>query len=221
MTRKRLRQVGQFLLIVGVVAIAIWFIQQYGIERIRSNVKHMGVWAPLGIFGLRFLSVVVPALPSTAWSLLAGSLLDNFWTALITVVLADLLSCSLGFYLSKRFGRSLVEKLVGSRFMGKVDRLSQQHLERNFFLLTGFLMTGLFDFVSYGAGLTSTKWTQFLPALMIGILLSNTPVVAIGAGMFAEGSSKLLLVAAILGVFSLAIITGWLQRRSQTATHRE
>lgn len=213
MTRKTLWKIGQFLLIVGAMAIAVWLIQHYGVEQIRANVKHMGVWAPLGIFSLRFLSVVVPALPSTAWSLLAGSLLDNFWTALITVVLADLFACSLGFYLSKRFGRSLVEKLVGKRFMNKVDRLAQQHLERNFFLLTGFLMTGLFDFVSYGAGLTRTKWIQFLPALMIGVLLSNTPVVAIGAGLFAEGSSKVLLVVAILGIFGLAMITGWLQRR--------
>ncbi len=214
---KTLRKGIQFILIVGLVAISIWFIQQYGVEKIRENVKYMGVWAPIGIFALRFISVVIPALPSTAWSLLAGSVLANFWTALITVVLADLFACSLGFYLAKQFGRNLVEKLVGTRFMDKVDKVSQRHLESNFFLLTGFLMTGLFDFVSYGAGLTTTKWIQFVPALAIGVLISNTPVVAIGSGMFAEGNGRLLIVFAVLGIFSLAILTGWLQRRSSNA----
>lgn len=211
---KTLRKLIKFILIMGLVVGLIWLVQQYGVEKIRENVKYMGVWAPIGIFSLRFISVVIPALPSTAWSLLAGGVLANFWTALITVVLADLFACSLGFYLAKQFGRNLVEKLVGSRFMDKVDKVNQRHLESNFFLLVGFLMTGLFDFVSYGAGLTTTKWVQFVPALLIGVLISNTPVVAIGAGMFAEGNGRLLIVVAILGIFSLAILTGWLQRRN-------
>ncbi|BDM78989.1 TVP38/TMEM64 family protein [Acaryochloris marina MBIC10699] len=195
----------------------IWLIQQYGMERIRANVAHMGVWAPIGIFALRFISVVIPALPSTAWSLLAGSVLANFWTALITVVLADVIACSLAFFLAKKFGRNLVEKLVGTKFMDKVDKVSQRHLETNFFLLMGFLMTGVFDFVSYGVGLTTTRWVQFIPALLIGITIHNTPVVAIGAGLFAEGNGQLLAVGAVLGIFSLAIITGWLQRRKSQA----
>lgn len=211
---KILSRLIKFILIMGLVVGLIWLIQQYGMQRIRANVAYMGVWAPIGIFALRFISVVIPALPSTAWSLLAGTVLESFWTALITVVLADLVACSLGFYLAKRYGRNLVEKLVGTRFMDKVDKVSQRHLESNFFLLTGFLMTGLFDFVSYGAGLTTTKWVQFFPALFIGVVISNTPVVAIGKGMFAEGNARLLVVAAVLGIFSLAILTGWLQRRN-------
>lgn len=216
MTRT-LRRLLKFLLIIGVVVGLIWLIQQYGMERIRANVAHMGVWAPIGIFALRFISVVIPALPSTAWSLLAGSVLANFWTALFTVVLADVISCSLAFFLAKKFGRNLVEKLVGTKFMNKVDKVSQRHLETNFFLLMGFLMTGVFDFVSYGVGLTTTRWVQFIPALLIGITIHNTPVVAIGAGLFAEGNGQLLAVAAVFGIFSLAIITGWLQRRKSQA----
>ncbi|WP_299491957.1 VTT domain-containing protein [Acaryochloris sp. IP29b_bin.137] len=211
---KTLRKLIKFVFIMGLVVGLIWLIHQYGVETIRENVKYMGIWAPVGIFALRFISVVIPALPSTAWSLLAGGVLGNFWIALITVVLADVVACSLGFYLAKRFGRNLVEKLVGTRFMDKVDKVSQRHLESNFFLLVGFLMTGLFDFVSYGAGLTTTKWVQFVPALLIGVLISNTPVVAIGANMFADGYARWLIVLAILGIFSLAILTGWLQRRN-------
>jgi uncharacterized membrane protein YdjX (TVP38/TMEM64 family) len=215
---KTLRKVLKFVLIVGCVAIAIWLIQQYGIEKLRAYVKYMGVWAPMGIFGLRFISVVIPALPSAGWSLLAGSLFPNFWIALATVFLADLCACSLAFYLAKQFGRDLVKKLVSTQFMDKVDHLSQRHLESNFFLLMGFLMTGLFDFVSYGAGLTTTKWIQFFPALCIGVMISNLLIVAVGANMFAKGNGQLLMILAVLGIFSLAILTGWLQRRTAPST---
>ncbi|NJN39458.1 MAG: TVP38/TMEM64 family protein [Acaryochloridaceae cyanobacterium CSU_3_4] len=215
---KTLRKVLKFVLIVGCVAIAIWLIYHYGVERLRAQVEHMGVWAPLGLFTLRFISVIIPALPSTVWSLVAGSLLANFWIALATVFLADLFACSLAFYLAKQFGRDLVTKLVGTQFMARVDNLSQRHLESNFFLLTGFLMTGLFDFVSYGAGLTTTQWKQFFPALCLGLMISHPPIVAIGAGMFAKGNGQLMMILAVLGIFSLAILTGWLQRRTSPST---
>ena len=67
-------------------------------------------------------------------------------------------------------------------------------------------MTGLFDFVSYAAGLGGTKWKTFTPALIISVALSDPPIVALGAGVFSGG--KLMLGVALLGVFALAIISG-------------
>ena len=66
-------------------------------------------------------------------------------------------------------------------------------------------MTGFFDFVSYGIGLTKTPWLKFLPALVISILLSNPPVVALGAGILDGGKS--ILIFAVVGIFILALIT--------------
>ena len=174
----------------------------------------MGVWAPLGLFGLRFTSVVIPALPGTAYSVLAGGLL-GFGKGLAVVCVSDFLSCALSFWLAKRFGRRLVSRLVGDRFMSKVDSFSERHLERNFFLMTAFLMTGFFDFVAYGIGLAKAPWQKFLPALVLSIGLSNPPIVALGSGLLAQG--KLLLVFALLGVFALALLTGWLQRKQGLA----
>ena len=72
-------------------------------------------------------------------------------------------------------------------------------------------MTGLFDFVSYGVGLTKTPWRKFAPALLISIALSNPPIVELGAGLLESG--KLLLGFALLGVFALGLITATLQRK--------
>lgn len=195
------------------IGLAIWLISRYGISQLRAQVEHLGVWAPLGIFLLRFTSVVVPALPGTGYSILSGGLL-GFTKGLLVICAADFLSCSLSFFLSRRFGRRLVQRLVGERFMHRIDTLSQRHLERNFFLLTGCLMTGFFDFVCYGVGLTQASWLRFMPALIISIIISNPPIVAFGAGLLEGG--KLLLGFALLGILGLAIVTQFVQHRKQT-----
>ncbi|QEY33500.1 TVP38/TMEM64 family protein [Synechococcus sp. RSCCF101] len=170
----------------------------------------MGLWAPLLLVALRITSVVIPALPGTAYSILAGALF-GFRQGLVLICLADLISCSLSFHLSRRYGRGLVTRLVGARFMGRVDGLSRQHLEGNVVLMTAFLMSGFFDFVCYGVGLTRTAWRRFLPALIVSILLSNPPIVALGAGVLDGG--KRLLGFALLGTFALALLTGWIRGR--------
>ncbi len=195
------------------VAIAIYLLKLFGGgDQLRLWVSGLGAWVPLGIFILRFTSVVIPALPGTAYSVLSGALL-GFNKGLIVICLADTLSCCLSFFLSRRYGQRLIRKLVGDQFMARVEDLSQRHLESNFFLMTGFLMTGFFDFVSYGMGLTKVAWIRFVPALMIGILLSNPFTVALGAGLLDSGNKIILLLIAIIGIFGLAIVTGLLQRK--------
>ncbi|MEM9087447.1 MAG: VTT domain-containing protein [Cyanobacteria bacterium P01_F01_bin.53] len=206
---KTLRFLGILLLVIAIV----WAINHYGITQLRTQIEHLGVWAPLGLFSLRFISVVIPALPGTAYSVLAGGLL-GFTQGLVVVCVADILSCLLSFFLARRYGRGLVQRLVGESFMGRIDTLSQRHLEHNFFLLTGCLMTGFFDFVCYGVGLTKAPLTRFAPALAVGIAISNPPIVALGAGLLEGG--KLLLGVALLGIFGLAIVTGLVQQRQAT-----
>ena len=69
---------------------------------------------------------------------------------------------------------------MGKRYLCKFESISKNYLENNFFLLTGFLMTGWFDFVSYGVGLTKLKSKTFIAALCISIILSDLPFVSTG-----------------------------------------
>lgn len=208
---KRAGKIIKFIAIALTFVIIVILINKYGMAQLRANVDKMGVWAPLGLFALRFSSVVIPALPGTAYSIAAGSLL-GFQEGLLVVCLSDFFSCSLSFWLSRRYGRRLVSKLIGERFMDRVDRLSQRHLERNFFLMTAFMMTSFFDFVAYGVGLARAPWRKFLPALVLSIAISNPPIVALGASVLEGG--KILLFFALFGVFGLALIVGYVRRNN-------
>lgn len=211
MNKRILVKAIKFISILVLVGVAIVLLNRYGIEQLRSQVAQLGWWAPVALIALRAVSVIIPALPSTAYSLLAGGLF-GFVQGVAIICVADVLSCVISFYLSRRYGRSLVQRLVGERFMSRVDRLSERHLERNFFLMTAFLMTGFFDFVCYGVGLTTAPWRRFLPALLLAVAISTPPVVALGAGIL-SGGGNLLLPLALLGVFALAVITGLVQTR--------
>ena len=90
--------------------------------------------------------------------------------------------------------------------MERIESFNQNQLEENFFLMTGLLMTGLFDFLSYSIGLGGTRWRTFTPALIISLLISDSILVAVGAGI-SEGKN-LLLGGALLGMFALATISG-------------
>jgi uncharacterized membrane protein YdjX (TVP38/TMEM64 family) len=202
----------QFLAIVVVVALGIWLLNRYGIENLRANVKQFGLWAPIAVGALRFTSIVIPVLPNTAYSALAG-VLFGFQAGLITIWIADFIACILSFQLSRQYGRDFVRRFIGDRFMGRVESLGKQHLENNFFMTLAFLMTGFFDFVCYGLGLTKVPWRQFLPALVISIVIAHTPAVAIGAGVVEKGKGMPLIIGAVLVSFGVAIVTGYVRRK--------
>ena len=95
--------------------------------------------------------------------------------------------------------------------MQRLEKFNQHQLEENFFLMTGLLMTGLFDFLSYSIGLGGTRWRTFTPALIISLLISDSILVAVGA----EIGKKTYLVIPLLIVFAFAIFQG-LRRKKKS-----
>ena len=140
-----------------------------------------GNWGILLILLLRFISIIIPVLPGTYCLLISGYLFGLVNGLLISFI-ADLVACSISFSLSKKYGRKILKRLMSKKYLNKFENLSKNYLEKNFFLLTGFLMTGWFDFVSYGIGLTKLRRRKFLLALILSVLLSNLPFVATGNG---------------------------------------
>lgn len=205
----------EFSFVVLLIAGAIWLINRVGIEQIRTNVAQFGIWAPLIIVLLRLSSIVVPVLPGTAYAILSGALF-GFVQGVVVIAIADFFACSTNFFIARRYGRPVVQRLVGKRFMDKLDRWSKKYLEGNFFLLTGAMMSSFFDYICYGAGLCRMPWQRFTSALVLSIVLVKPPVVAVGAGIL-QGE-KLLIGASVVGALALAIISAWTRRQAnQTA----
>ena len=190
-----------------------------------------GNWGILLILLLRSTSIVIPILPGTYCLLISGYLFGLVNGLLISFI-ADLLACSISFTLSKKFGRKILQRVMSKKYLNKFENLSKKYLEKNFFLLTGFLMTGWFDFVSYGVGLTKLRFRKFLLALIVSVLLSDLPFVATGNG-FRELQSQnfnikkiidgeapslqreylIVFVVSVILIFSIGIIGAFIDRK--------
>ena len=206
-----MRKLKRFLLISLCVLAAVlfyYFIVVEWKEQINQIVLDMGIWAPLGIFILRGISTIFPVISNLPYAILAGNVLD-FKTAYITIFLADFISCQVAFLIARNLGREPVRRLVGIKAMKRIESFNQNQLEGNFFLMTGVLMTGLFDFLSYGLGLGATRWRLFTFALLLCLVIFDAVAVAIGAGL----ADSVYIAIAMVGMFGLAIISGLIKKK--------
>ena len=154
------------------------FVQQL-ILNSQEGIEGKKLYIAFIIFFLRAFSIVIPIIPGTYCAIISGYVF-GIKSGLLLMFVADFLSCASSFFISRKLGRSFVRKLLGSKQMSKIEKISQNYLEQNFFLMTGFLMTSWFDFVCYAVGLTKISWKKFMPALILSILISDIPFVAGG-----------------------------------------
>ena len=186
------------------------------------------------LFILRSISIIIPVLPGTIFSAAAGFQF-GFTQGLVIIFFADFISCSISFLLARKLGRNYISRLLGSRQMRRVESISQDYLENNYFLMTALLMSGFFDFVCYAIGLTRITWKRFMPALIFSIIISDSPFVAsgfaarkikdIGLKNFLQkilngeldmisGNYLFLFITSFLIIFTLALINLYLNKRS-------
>ena len=186
------------------------------------------------LFILRSISIVIPILPGTIFSVAAGFQF-GFTQGLFIIFFADFVSCSISFLLARKLGRNYISRLLGLRQMRRVESISQDYLENNYFLMTALLMSGFFDFVCYAIGLTRITWKKFMPALIFSILISDSPFVAsgfaarkikdIGLQNFLQkslngelnmisGNYLFLFIISFLIIFILAMINIYLNKKS-------
>ncbi len=167
-----------FLILITVTA------NTFGVKVLESKLENSQSIIEIIIFLLRFTSAIFPALPGSAYGILAGSLL-GIKKGLIIIFFADLISCLTCFYVSKRFGRQIVKRIVGHKFLRKFESFNEKYIINNFKLTTLLLMTGFHDFFSYGMGLTSMKYKLYLPSLIMSTSVTTPILVLIGSGIIA------------------------------------
>ena len=187
------------------------------------------------LFSLRSISILIPVLPGTIFSVAAGFQF-GISHGLAIIFFADFISCSISFLLARKLGRNYIRNLLGLKQMQRVESISQDYLENNYFLMTALLMSGFFDFVCYAIGLTKITWKRFMPALIFSIIISDSPFVASGFAAskvkdmglknflqkilngeldVISGNYLFLFIISFLIIFTLAMINIFLNKRSK------
>jgi len=171
-------------------------------DKIVNFIASLGILAPIVFIFLSIIETVVAPIPGQIIGL-AGGFIFGWWGLALNFI-ATGIGCFIVFYLSRRFGRPLAEKMIKKASLDKFDHLTQEKGSLVFFLI--FLIPGLpNDIICYIAGLTEIPIKRLMLLVLLGRLPSMIMTNFIGAGL-SEDSLLPIFIITIITVILLAII---------------
>ncbi|HNM78718.1 MAG TPA: TVP38/TMEM64 family protein [Tepidiformaceae bacterium] len=215
--RRRLLSVTA--LFVAAALIAIEFITgDLDVEDIREWIRDLGPWGPVLLITVLAVAMVVAPIPNPPFMIAAGIA----WGTLLGVVYAvigQLIGSVIIFWLSRRFGRQLIPRLIGEEGASRVDRLATRMGPQLVFWWR--MMPVSFDFAAYAAGLTRMSFPLFVGLVLAGSILPTTVVVGFGDS-FGKSWEAVAVTGAIIAV-SMLVLTSLLYRafRDEVGPPRE
>ena len=169
-------------------------------------INYLGAYGrvvPVLLFIILFLQVIVAAIPGHVFMLTSGYLL-GFFPALFLIHTSTVLSSQMAYWLARKFGRPVVEKLAPTQIL----EVWTQRAERQgtiFFIISFILPIFPSDVMIYIAGLSCLSNKNFWTANFLGRLPTSILFSLIGAQGF-QISLPLVLAAAI---FTIGMLVVW------------
>ena len=158
--------VGTVLFVGGVVVLRRHLAFLFDAGAVRSFVRGFGVWAPVALVVLQTLQVVVAPVPGQVLAAVAGYLFGPWWGTLYNMI-GIALGSTAAFWLSRRFGRTYVERMVDDDALATFDEFVGRHGALSLFVL--FLIPGLpDDALCFVGGLTPIPLRRLVLIAVVG-----------------------------------------------------
>jgi len=132
----------------------------------QALIKSSGVFAPLLILVLYVITIVFAPLTGFPIVVLTIAALGPLATVVINVF-AIFFGGTINYYISKRYGRKVIRKLIGRGGLEKVDALVVK-FDLEMLILTRLFQCFLFEWISYAAGLTKISYKAYIVITMLG-----------------------------------------------------
>jgi uncharacterized membrane protein YdjX (TVP38/TMEM64 family) len=194
-------------LMVVVIGLGVYLCKSSGMfgnctpHSIKNYICSFGILAPI-IYIVMFTIVPLTLFPDAVLAVVGGMIFGLGLGTLYTIIGA-VCGGTLSFFISRIFGRGLVEKLI----KGKVEWFENGIEKRGFlFILTLRLIPLVpFDVISYGAGLSKIKYKDFALATSIGIVPGVLVYTNLGdksGNLFSVEFLGAILILVLLMIFS-------------------
>jgi len=162
----------------------------------------LGPFGPLGIISGQILQVIFAPIPPIT-AIASGTLYGPFIGAFISIIGASI-GTVFAVYVSNRYGRPLVEKVVSDENMQRFDDLTQKSGYLPFIVL--FVFPGFpDDALCFIAGLTKLDWRKLALIGSIGRLPGILMLTTTGYSI-AE-SSKVMFIVSGLSIIAISILS--------------
>lgn len=130
-------------------------------------VESAGVMGPLIIIFLTIITGVIAPISGSPVNFAGFILYGPNVVSLFAI--SGIISSAINFKIAKRWGRPIVQRIVGAQSLKTVDNFAKEHGLVSLFFMRIFL-NGMHDFISYAMGLTSLKFWPYFIVTSIGFV---------------------------------------------------
>lgn len=172
------------------------------INEFKTLIKQYGAFSSVIIFLLQVLQVIIAIIPGDAVNLLSGYVLGP-WLGFIISFTGMMCGSFLAFYLSRKFGRNFVEKLVKKDKLDEIfNKINPKMTSLGLLILCSIPFMPR-DVLVYAMGLTPIRAKKFF--IIYGI--SRFPLILVmsftGNTLFSSSKLTIILLTLLFSIFIL------------------
>jgi uncharacterized membrane protein YdjX (TVP38/TMEM64 family) len=176
-------------------------------DRVKDELPKFGILAPI-VYALFYaLQIVIAPIPGAPLAYTAGYLFGPV-VASIFSMLGIMLGAAIAFWLARRLGWPLIEKMAPKSWIERWRNLAAVNSSITWFLLMLAPTADVFYFI---AGLTTLSFRRFMLLVFLGRLPGIILSSIVGANVESFGAQWIVILIAALLLISLA--GNWLRQR--------
>lgn len=198
--------------IVAVLSIGSFFID---LKALQETIANAGPWAPILYILAKSSTVIFAPLSGTALYVFSVPLF-GFWPGVVYSFLGDLIGAVVTFYISRLFGRPVVEYFAGKKNMPHIEDALLLMATPKGFLTMRLAALSMPEIASYAAGLTPINFGFFI---VVHMVVDIIPILVMSSlGLFftthlpAWVVSLGIILAVLVTVVSIGIFVFMLKR---------
>ena len=210
-SKTKLKIIAVVAVILLIVIYVIWDLLNNGPltsflnnkDAIISWVEGHGFLGPLAFIFLQVLQIVLAPIPGQIVGGVGGFLFS--WWGVLWTCIGTAIGGFIVFWLSRKFGRPLVEKIVKKDSLDKFDFIFSNNT--SFILFVIFLIPGLpDDIICYLAGLTNISLKKLVTLFVIGRLPAIIIINYLGSGIGEENLAPVVVISVIVAIVLALIV---------------
>ncbi|MDO8566752.1 MAG: VTT domain-containing protein [bacterium] len=171
-----------------------------GVDRLREVVASAGILGPIAIVLVKMSTIIIVPLGGGPVYAIAGAVF-GFWNGLLLTLIGDVLGFSAAFYISRLWGRSVVQFFVPKAQWSTVENILVRGSQLRPFIKARIAFVALPEVFAYTAGLSTVSFLAFLPVQMIPHIPTMILVVFFGDALLAGNPLYFVSVTVLAAVF--------------------
>ncbi|MHC1716686.1 MAG: TVP38/TMEM64 family protein [Candidatus Dojkabacteria bacterium] len=173
-SKKVVVEILKFTIIIVVIYffLKIFFVPLVSSDQFKEFVQNVGILGYFILITYHVLTQVFAPLSGTPGVILSITLY-GLGTGMLILYIGSIISSIINFYISRKFGRRWVIKLVGEKGMKEVDAFTAVEGDRAL-IASRLLGFSIFEFISYAAGLTKIPFKIYIVITIITSGITHT-----------------------------------------------